>query len=346
VEPRLDCSAPGPIERIEVIPKERSLRAGDTFIFRSSGRDAKGCSVPNSPARFLFVSADPNVNVTVEPGGKVVVAGESKEGHAKLRVEIGGKEAIIDISVVSSAQYNELLRRNEPSVQNEEVTNLVNTSTVQTAPASATGARTWVYLAAAVVGFLGLIAAVLLRKRKTDSNRDDTDVIPNEIHSSGRSGAEFTGSTGFTGVGERSSVSKMGSTMVLGAFRDERGEGGSPTSGKLPAANAEEWICPTCLAPREKNATFCSKDGSRVVLASSIDRGAPQHACPVCRRSFGAGVATCPEHGESLVPIRTVAMPKMDAPKNVTKVCPKCGAKYAANVVYCGVDGETLALLN
>nr|MBP9111553.1 hypothetical protein [Polyangiaceae bacterium] len=110
VEPRLDCSAPGPIERIEVIPKERSLRAGDTFVFRSSGRDAKGCSVPNSPARFLFVSADPSVNVTVEPGGKVVVAGESKEGHAKLRVEIGGKEAIIDISVVSSAQYNELLR--------------------------------------------------------------------------------------------------------------------------------------------------------------------------------------------------------------------------------------------
>ena len=54
----------------------------------------------------------------------------------------------------------------------------------------------------------------------------------------------------------------------------------------------------------------------------------------------------CPEHGESLVPIRTVAMPKVDAPKNVTKVCPKCGAKYAANVVYCGVDGETLALLN
>ncbi len=206
------------------------------------------------------------------------------------------------------------------------------------------------YLAVAGVGFLGIIAAVLLRRRKgadnpSGGNGDNTDVMPNVMQDRSQAGAEFSGSTGFTGVGETSSVSKLGSTMVLGAFRDERADGGKP-SGESAAANAEEWICPTCLAPREKNATFCSKDGSRVVPASSIDRGAPQHACPVCRRSFGAGIAMCPEHGESLVPIRTVAMPKVDAPKNVTKVCPKCGAKYAANVVYCGVDGETLALLN
>lgn len=62
--------------------------------------------------------------------------------------------------------------------------------------------------------------------------------------------------------------------------------------------------------------------------------------CPVCRRGFAAGVATCPKDGVPLVPYAEFAAGRDRALPE--RVCPKCGTSYPGTTKFCGKDGAAL----
>ena len=84
----------------------------------------------------------------------------------------------------------------------------------------------------------------------------------------------------------------------------------------------------------------------RIAVQDGVElRGPSGGICPTCEHGFDPGVATCPTHGEELVPW-ALWQEEAGEEDGMRKICPVCGSQYAGSSGFCGADGTALETVN
>jgi hypothetical protein len=101
------CAHPGPVEKLEVRPLQKLLRAGEDFTFRASASDANGCPIYGKLAWAIESGA---TLADLSAAGVVHVHPDAAEGEVRLGASLEGRSTVVTIEVASTARYDALLR--------------------------------------------------------------------------------------------------------------------------------------------------------------------------------------------------------------------------------------------
>jgi len=162
---------------------------------------------------------------------------------------------------------------------------------------------------------------------------------------SGRKRAIFVGIVGATAL----ALGIVGLVLVGRSRRRGSTEAPEPRTASRPtAAPRPPTVCPTCREEYPPEATFCPKDGNRLVpLERGTAVGPAGSVCPVCGQGYDPGVSVCPKHDEPLVPPAVFAHGRTTMSTGETrKICPVCGAQYGGESQFCGSCGAALVPVN
>jgi hypothetical protein len=96
------CRAPGPVARLEITPRTKLLRAGESFVFRAQAYDATGCPLA---ARPVFAPGEASAPATVAPEGRVTVRADAPTGTLRLRAALGVRTELLGVRVVSAEDF-------------------------------------------------------------------------------------------------------------------------------------------------------------------------------------------------------------------------------------------------
>lgn len=296
------CATPGPPARIEVRPSRKLIRPGESFVFRASVVDARGCSLAITPA-FRSVEGPPSVSVA--SSGRVEVSADAPEGDVQLVAAVGNRNVAVVLEVVSKERYDALLAAGgfDPSGASAE-------TAVARLESGSVGARTTVVeddsarrrtLFVAVVGgaalLLGLLGLVLVRRSRQKAPASQL-TPPNR---------------------PRSRLSaKPERPMVCPTCREEfpalaqfcPGDGNrlvplETAAGVAPSGS----VCPVCGQGYDPGVAVCPKHDEPLVppavYAAARARSAVQahKICPVCGAQFVGDNQFCGKCGAALVQV-------------------------------------------
>jgi hypothetical protein len=306
------CDAPGEPSRLEVRPSRKILRTGETFTFRATVLDDKGCATKTTTTWKL--APGENKGVTLSPAGEVTIADGAPEGTVEIIATAAGKDARVTIEIAEPAHYDDLLARSGLNASGEN-----DSASVVSIGTEAVGAgqsrvedrargRKITFLAIVGGSLVVLLALALVFLRRTKrakslerevEERHDARVA--EVLERRRRRAE-----------EHAKQLRAHEESVAAAQRT----GGTST----PPPEAER-ICPTCgreFAPSKT--AFCPHDGTSLVPISQATSEMPIPA--------------------------SVASAAMPPPSKRGKICPTCGERFDGAASFCGKDGTQLVLLN
>lgn len=105
-KPSERCATPGAPARVEVRPPNKLMRPGDSFAFKASVLDAKGCTLRSQPV-WSFISGGDHAQVS---NGNVSIAPDAPEGQVRVNASVGDHSAIATIEVASKERYEALLQ--------------------------------------------------------------------------------------------------------------------------------------------------------------------------------------------------------------------------------------------
>jgi hypothetical protein len=246
--PRRPCANPGAPARIEVRPARKLMRAGESFSFRASVFDARGC-VLRTPVSWELVDssgtaqtpgADPSAKLE---GGALQIAPGAPDAELNVVATAASQSVKVTVGVVSNERYNALLASGHFTADGASIEAATATITSgsfgagDSAPEPAAPSHKWTFVAlvSGIALCLGVVGVVLLRR------------------------AERTGKT----------------PLEPGTLADEprptaaRAEPGAATRfDPLPAAplNRGGTVCPICgtLYP-SRDLKSCPKDGAQLL---------------------------------------------------------------------------------
>jgi len=253
------CATPGPPARLEVRPARKLMRAGESFTFRASVLDQKGCTLANRPSWEIGAGGDA---ASLSANGKVTIKPEAKEAEVKLTVSVGGQAVEVTIEVVPQDRYDALLAQrgfNEAGESKEAAATTLASGSVGSKSVVTQGGSdqriTFVAVSGAlalVVGALGLF--LVQRRRKQDRARAN---VPFQSFPPPATGLSKRCPTcGRDYFGDEQFCTEDATQLVAGS-----GPPG-PSSSPPPPTNK---ICPICGTQYPGVAEFCGKDGSILV---------------------------------------------------------------------------------
>ncbi len=319
------CNAPGDPTRLEVRPSKKLLRTGESFQFRASVLDAKGCATRTTTSWKLSPGAP--TGVAIDANGKVTVGKDVAEGTFEIVATAADKDTRVGVEVTSPAHYDDLLASSGLNASGEN-----DAASVVTIASTSIGAgegkvedrakeRRWMFIGivGGVLVVLGVLATVLRqrsRRAKALENeakeRHETEVA--EVLERRRT------------RGEQHAVQKRAHEESVAAAAAARARAraaaasaaASATSEPPPSPQTPPMMCPTCGREFRAPTSFCPNDGGSLVPASKA-HGVPYPAPAAIAQSAG------PKRG---------------------KICPTCGDRFEGGADYCGKDGTQLVLLN
>jgi len=334
------CANPGDPSRLEVRPSKKLLRTGESFDFRAVVLDDKGCAT-KTPTTWK-VEGD-GKGVTVDPSGKVTVAGDAPEGNVEIVATAAGKDAKVTVEVTSPAHYDDLLAKSGLNASGEN-----DSAATATLGGTAVGAgegrvedrargRRMAFLAivGGVLVILAIVAVAMMRRSKR------AKALERE-------------------VAERHDARVQ---EALERKRKREEEHAAQERAHVESVKAAESARKIAA---EQAAAIAAANAAARAAAAAAAAAAPQPAkaagapapaiemtCPKCGKGQPAPIAFCPHDGTKLVaPAEgAVAYPSPAAIARATpakrgKICPTCGDRFDANADYCSKDGTHLVLIN
>jgi predicted nucleic acid-binding Zn ribbon protein len=296
--PTSDCASPGAAAKLEVRPKRKVMRPGETFDFKARILDDAGCEVaekakfslaPNSPAAAKGLSIDPN--------GRVKTSDTTEPVALTLVVDGAAQQVKVQLEVVSSDRYLDVLSKeglDQTGADDQAVSVVVSGgggggATVVDPRAQEEAKRKRIALLAMAGGAAALVAlgaVVLFRRSKAKDDRSE------EEKRRAREDAE-----------REHARAKAAHEATVAAAQAALAQG---TAKK----------CPTCATIFPPDAEFCPLDGARLVAAvvapaAAPARPAPKAAaaakpakmCPICGEKFPVEAGFCGKDGVALVPM-------------------------------------------
>ena len=344
--PSIDCSPPGDPARLEVRPSRKLMRAGESFSFKATVYDSKGCPAPTSTT---WTVKSPSPSTTARPqldnGGKVTVPDGAAEGEIDIEVTAAGKSTHVTVVVTSSAKYDELLKQSGLNAQGEQadpsVAVIATGSIGGTSAHAEDGAKKRRFVFIGVVSALaigvGVIALVGVRRSKRAA------AIERE--------AEARHAEKLRDFEARKREREAQHAAQMRAHLDsvKRAQDAAAAASATEAAKFGAMVCPSCRREYAPGSTFCPTDSNRLIPLSGhedILTGPSGGICPSCNRGFNPGVKQCPHDGEELVPYAMHASRPEGPPTTRGKICPTCGDRFEGSAGFCGKDGTALVLLN
>lgn len=302
--PTRDCNNPGLPERLEVRPSRKLMRPGETFEFRTTVVDARGCPLPVTPTWRVISGASA---LSVGSPGKVTANPSAPESTATLEVTLGDRSVRVEVEIASKDRYDALLQAQglDAKGESKEAAELRVASEsfgareVVARDEAPTRTRWFVAIAGGAALVLGILGILLVRRSRNAA----ADVTPEDSPS-------------------------------------------RPRASTAPLAKPGK-VCPTCREEFPPEAEFCPNDGNRVVPIGSLATGPGGSVCPVCGRGFNPGTLTCPEHHEELIPAAAYMAARPATTVIVTRtICPVCGTQFSGETRFCGECGCAVVPIN
>lgn len=242
------CDDPGDATTLEVRPRRKVLRRGESFDFRARLLDAKGCEVPGKTQFRLAPesTAAAVASITVDAGGKVKAKDDAEPVVVSIVVEGGGKSARVELEIVSDAKFAELLAAGGSDLpSDDQPVSIVlsggggGASTVRDPKVEEGARRKFAYLtiAGGACTLLALAALVVWRRGSAAAARE---------------------------AAERA---KRGRRVPVEPVHAQATTSAQPAQAvpPAPAQQAAGKVCPACGRRYEREAAFCSKDGLALV---------------------------------------------------------------------------------
>lgn len=246
------CATPGAAVLLEVSPRLKLMRAGESFAFRATARDAAGCRVPVTPSWSLIEGAA--LGELGAPGALTVAAG-APSGRITLRATLGERTVDVHARVVSHDEFERLLEGGEYGVAGESVeaaevalpSGVLDVSAPRdTSETAADGERGWLLMGLLGASLLAGAVALFFVLRRT---RLGQSLFPPSLP-----------------PGE----SLTPPVAIPPAPRVPSWEQATPPhEPHAPvAASISGKVCPACGKSYGAESTFCGQDGARLVRAN------------------------------------------------------------------------------
>lgn len=296
--PSHDCENPGLPERLEVRPSRKLMRPGESFEFRTSVVDARGCAVPVTPTWRVISGADA---LRITAPGKVTTDPIAAESEATLEVTLGDRSVRVVVEIAAKDRYDALLQARglDESGESKEAAVLrvasesLGAREVVARDQAPRKTRWLVAIAGALALVLGLLGLLLVRR-----GRRAAELAPAESPSRPRAalshGAKACPTCREEFPAEAEFCPNDGNRLVLQASLAS-GPGGS--------------VCPVCGRGFNPGTLVCPEHHEELIPAAAYAAArAPQapttrSICPVCGTQFSGESRFCGECGAAVVPI-------------------------------------------
>jgi hypothetical protein len=250
--PRPDnpCERPGPPARLEVRPGRKLMRAGETFQFRATVSDARGCPV-RVPLTWELSPSDGPAQLS---DGSLSIAAGAPDTRLGVTASVASHTVRADVEVVSDARYAALLATGDFDAEGASADAATATIVSGSLGAQQSGGeseqpqRKWTFvgLVIAIAAVFGVVGTLLWRRALRAARER-----------------------------RRARALRAGSgTVALGAQLDPRWNPGmtAPEATRLEA----DWqavapvkaktVCPVCGTLYEvKDLKACPKDGAQLM---------------------------------------------------------------------------------
>lgn len=303
--PSRNCENPGLPERLEVRPSHKLMRPGESFEFRTSVVDARGCPVPVAPTWQVVSGA---TIVSVAPPGRVTVSPTATESKATLEVTLSDRSVRVDVEVVSKERYDGVLQAqglDESGESKESAFTRVASESMGArevvARDEAPGKTRWfVGIAGACALVLGLLGFLLVRR-----SRQAPDSVPAPDAPSR----------------PRAPLPVGGGTKACPTCREEfppeaefcPNDGNRLVSQATLGAGPGGSVCPVCGRGFNPGTSVCPEHGEELVPAAAFTAARPpalastmfitRTICPMCGKQYTSETRFCGECGAAVVPI-------------------------------------------
>jgi hypothetical protein len=296
----VDCTNAGLPERLEVRPSRKLMRPGETFEFRTSVVDARGCPLPVTPSWRVLSGAN---LLSVMAPGKITASPNATESEATLEVTLGDRSVRVEVEIASKERYDALLesRGLDESGESKEAAVLRVASESMgarevVARDDAPGKTRWfVGIAGACALVLGLLGLLLVRRgrRPVDEALAEAPSRPRVTAPNARS-AKACPTCREEFPAEAEFCPKDGNRLIA-----QTALGAGPSGA----------LCPICGRGFNPGTTTCPEHGEELVPAPALPPPRLQTLfitrtiCPVCGTQYTSETRFCGDCGAAVVPV-------------------------------------------
>lgn len=233
------CETLGPATKWELLPETKLLRAGESFTFQVTFRDAQGCRLPLRPEWKLLRGSELG---ELSPSGRLQTFPNAPSGRIELQASYGSQTLSASARIVSQKEYENLVNTQEYGSRGESLTvseaplpamtvSLSDLPAEESSTPEAAGKRRWGLLLLILAGLLtGALTLYLVCRRLF--------------------AARISGSPAQTSPALSETNPQSSPAVAQGA----------PLVPPPPTK-----VCPICGQTFPAEDTFCGQDGARLV---------------------------------------------------------------------------------
>jgi RNA polymerase subunit RPABC4/transcription elongation factor Spt4 len=297
--PARDCNETGLPERLEVRPSRKLMRPGESFEFRASVLDARGCPLPVTPTWRVISGAD---MVSVTAPGRITASPDAAESEATLEVTLGDRSVRVDVEIAAKDRYDALLRARglDESGESKDAAVLRVASESMgarevVARDEAPGKTRWfIGVAGACALVLGILGLLLIRRSRRAAEQPISESPSRPRAAAGPSGAKACPTCREEFPPEAEFCPNDGNRLVA-----------QVTLGTGPGGS----VCPICGRGFNPGTQSCPEHGEELIPASAYAPArmktmiVTRTICPVCGTQYTSETRFCGECGAGVVPV-------------------------------------------
>jgi Double zinc ribbon len=301
-KPVRGCDNTGLPERLEVRPSRKLMRPGESFEFRTTVVDARGCPLPVTPTWRVISGAN---LLSVTGPGNVTANPSARESEATLEVSLGDRSVRVDVEIASKERYDALLQAQglDESGESKEAAVLrvasesMGAREVVARDDAPNKTRWFVGIAGACALVLGCLGVLLVRRgrRASEEQRLAADLPSRPRVALARaSGGKACPTCREEFPAEAEFCPNDGNRLVA-----------QTTIGNGPSGS----VCPICGRGFNPGTLSCPEHGEELVPARAMPPARLQTLfvtrtiCPVCGTQYTNETRFCGDCGAAVVPV-------------------------------------------
>ncbi len=298
--PASECDSTGLPERLEVRPSRKLMRPGESFEFRTSVVDARGCPLPVTPTWRVISGAN---LLSVTAPGNVTANPNATESEATLEVTLGDRSVRVDVEIASKERYEALLQAQDLDESGESkgaavlrvASESMGAREVVARDDAPTKTRWFVGIAGACAAVLGCLGLLLVRRGRHAPEESLAD-LPSRPRAvvAGASGGKACPTCREEFATEAEFCPNDGNRLVA-----------QTTIGTGPGGS----VCPVCGRGFNPGTLSCPEHGEELVPAPALPPARMQTLfvtrtiCPVCGTQYTNETRFCGDCGAAVVPV-------------------------------------------
>ena len=251
------CKSPGRATQVEVTPRTKLMRQGESFRFQVDARDADGCRVP-IPATWKLISGK---GAELSNSGELRVEENAPTGDLKLELQTYDQRLSVTARVVTDSEYEKLIAGGDFGILGESTETAVtelssshveldSSTPIEERPTN----RWWLALVGGLLIALITIAVLLMRRSANIANQKRKKSRVREVLPDPPSNSAVTEAAPEAGAADSPPAPPAEET--------------DPVAAPIPPTTTTSRLCPVCGKRYDDGTAFCGEDGARLMRAN------------------------------------------------------------------------------